>query len=57
MPEFQSEPNFGDPFTSDEIKEFAATLEDSDNENEEEGDEAAKEELEQVLVVHIAADF
>ena len=49
MPEFQSEPPFGDPFTSDEIKEFAATLEDSDNENEEEGDEAAKEELEQVL--------
>ena len=48
MPDFQTEPNFGDPFTSDDIKEFAASLEEADTENEEDADEAAKEELEQV---------
>jgi len=48
MPDFASDPNFGDPFTSEEIKEFLTSLVESDNENEEEGDEATKEELEQI---------
>ena len=48
MPDFHSEPNFGDPFTSDEIKEFLTSLVESDHENEDDGDEATKEELEQV---------
>lgn len=48
MPDFQTEPNFGDPLTSDDIKEFAASLEEADTENEEDADEAAKEELEQI---------
>ena len=26
MPDFHSEPNFGDPFTSDEIKEFLTEI-------------------------------
>ena len=51
MPDFQTEPNLGDPFTSDDIKEFAASLEEADTENEEDADEAAKEELEQVGIL------
>ena len=53
MPDFLTEPNFGDPFTSDDIKEFAASLEEADTENEEDADEAAKEELEQVGILWI----
>lgn len=47
MPDFLQD-CYGDPFTSDEIKEFINGIEESDNENEEEGDEAVKEELEQI---------
>ena len=56
MPDFQTEPNFGDPFTSDDIKEFAASLEEADTENEEDADEAAKEELEQVQLNEYETD-
>jgi hypothetical protein len=48
MPDFLQDA-FGDPFTSDDIKEFMGGLEESDNENEDETlDDAAKEELEQI---------
>lgn len=50
MPDFLQD-CYGDPFTSSpDILEFANSLEESDNENEDEGalDEAAKEELEQI---------
>ena len=56
MPDFQTELNFGDPFTSDDIKEFAASLEEADTENEEDADEAAKEELEQVQLNEYETD-
>ena len=49
MPGYESEPPYGDPFTSDEIKEFFTSLLEEEEVGEDDGDEATKEELEQVL--------
>ena len=47
MPDFLKDP-YGDPFVSEELREFASNLGDSDNENDENIDEADEEELEQI---------
>ena len=49
MPGYESEPPYGDPFTSDEIKEFFTSLLEEEEVGEDDGDEATKEELEQVF--------
>jgi len=48
MPGYESEPPYGDPFTSDEIKEFFTSLLEEEEVGEDDGDEATKEELEQI---------
>ena len=47
MPDFLKDP-YGDPYVSEEMRDFASNLGDSDNENDENIDEADEEELEQI---------
>ena len=47
MPDFLKDA-FGDPFVSEEMRDFTSSLGDSDNENDENIDEADEEELEQI---------
>ena len=47
LPDFLKDP-YGDPFVSDEMREFTLNLGDSDNENEEDIDPADEEEIEQI---------
>lgn len=47
LPDFLKEP-FGDPFVTEEWKDYTAGLEDSDNENDDNADVADDEELEQI---------
>ena len=47
LPDFLKDP-YGDPFVSEELREFASNLGDSDNENDENIDEADEEEIEQI---------
>ena len=47
LPDFLKDP-YGDPYVSEEMRDFASNLGDSDNENDENIDEADEEELEQI---------
>lgn len=47
LPDFTKDP-FGDPFVSEEMRDFIGNLGDSDNENEEDIDAADEEEIEQI---------
>ena len=47
LPDFLKDP-YGDPYVSEEMRDFASNLGDSDNENDENIDEADDEELEQI---------
>ena len=47
LPDFLKDP-YGDPFVSEEMRDFASNLGDSDNENDENIDEADEEEIEQI---------